>query len=370
MKKVALITLHRVTNFGSLLQTYATQTALTRLSCEVEVIDYVPRGLTFREAVFPGHHGSLPKKLVKLLPLLAVNAVQFRMTNRFLKKHIALSKRRYSSYGELLAAPPAADIYMSGSDQIWNTQNNNAPDDIMAYYLCFAPKGAPRLAYAGSFGKTELTPEEQATVGDWLSTYRTISVREDTALTLLESVGIRNGVHVVDPTLLLSAKEWLAFCGKKPPRSGYVFVYNLNRNRLAKELARRLAEEKGLRIVNFSDSLDFIGGARNRFGNTPQDFLNFLAHADYVVTDSFHGTAFSLNLEKQVFCVPAPRYNSRLESLLRKLSLLNTRLVHTVEEGLSAMETEIDYSTVTPQLEAFREASWSFLTEALSYDDE
>ncbi len=360
--KVAVITLHRVTNFGSLLQTYATQKSLEQLGCQVETIDFVPEGLTFFRSVWPKGHSTV-KRLIKLLPLTAVNLIQFSMSDRFLRQHIHLSKKRYGSFADLAKDCPQADVYLSGSDQVWNTQNSNPPADLGAYYLAFAGEHK-KVAYAGSFGKDDFSPEETATVTAWLKQYSALSVREDTALDTLRNFGL-DGVHVVDPTLLLNAQQWQDFCTKKAPEPGYVFIYNLNRNKILEQAAVALAKKKGLRVVNFADSLEFVKGAKNRFGNTPMDFINYISHADYVLTDSFHGTAFSLNFSRQVLSVPAPKYNCRLESILRMTGCEN-RMFTSVEEALEKAETPIDYTVVSQKLDAARQKSAEYLKEALT----
>lgn len=365
--KVEIITLHRITNFGSLLQTYATQTSIEKLGHDAEVMDFVPEGTSFKRACWPKNNVSLWKKLVKLPALLVINILEFREVNSFLKKYIHLSPRKYNCYQEILDHIPIADAYMSGSDQVWNTQNNNPSDDLKAYYLGFAPENKKRIAYAGSFGKNTFTPGEEAIIKEFIAKYDHISVREDDGLNILHRFGFDNGVHVVDPTLLLSGEDWKKFASvKKVPKHGYVFVYNLNRNGLIKEVAQAIAQEKGLRIINFADTFDFIKGAENRFGNTAEDFVNHIANADYVVTDSFHGTAFSLNLNRQVIVVKAPRYNSRIESILRLAGSLETRLVGSVQEGLNALAAPIDYQEVNPRMEAAREKSYEYLKNALS----
>lgn len=365
--KVVIITLHRITNFGSMLQTYATQTAIEKLGHEAEVLDFVPEGMSFKRANWPKNDVPAWKKLIKLPPLFAVNLIEYHDVNRFLRKYIHLSTKRYNCYQDIVAEIPIADAYLSGSDQVWNTQNNNPPEDLKAYYLGFAPEGKKRIAYAGSFGKNTFTPEEETIIKEYIAKYDHISVREDDGLKILHRFGFDNGVHVVDPTLLLRVEDWKKFASvKKAPKPGYVFVYNLNRNGLIKDVAKAIAKEKGLRIINFADTFDFIKGAKNRFGNTAEDFVNHMANADYVVTDSFHGTAFSLNLNRQVIVVKAPRYNSRIESILRVAGLLETRLVGTVEEGLNALTAPIDYQEVNPRIEAAREKSYEYLKNALS----
>lgn len=365
--KVEIITLHRITNFGSMLQTYATQTAIEKLGHKAEVLDFVPKGMSFKRANWPKNDVPIWKKLFKLLPLFAVNLMEYNDVSRFLRKYIHITPKCYHCYQEIMADIPVADAYISGSDQVWNTQNNNPPEDLKAYYLGFVPEGKKRIAYAGSFGKNTFTDEEERIIKEFVAKYDYISVREDDGLKILQRFGFDNGVHVVDPTLLLRGEEWRQFASeKKAPKPGYVFVYNLNRNGLIKEVAKAVAKEKGLRIINFADTFDFIKGAKNRFGNTAEDFVNHIANADYVVTDSFHGTAFSLNLNRQLIVVKAPRYNSRIESVLRVAGLIDTRLVGDVEEGLKAASTMIDYNDVNPRIEAERKKSYEYLKNALN----
>lgn len=360
--KVELITLHRVTNFGSLLQTYATQKSLEQLGYDAETIDFVPEGLTFFRSVWPKGHSTV-KRLIKFAPLVVCNLIQFSMSDRFLRKYIHLTPKRYGCFAQLEADCPEADVYLSGSDQVWNTQNSNPPADLGAYYLAFTGD-RKRVAYAGSFGKDDFSEEEKNMVTAWLKKYHALSVREDTALDTLHDFGLA-GTHVVDPTLLLSAQQWRDFCTKKKPKPGYVFIYNLNRNKILEQAAVALAKKKGLRVVNFADTFEFVKGAENRFGNDPLDFINYISNADYVLTDSFHGTAFSLNFSRQVLSVPAPKYNCRLESILR-MTGCEDRMFTSVAEALEKAEQTIDYSVVSEKLDAARKASLEYLKEALA----
>lgn len=359
--KISVITLHRVTNFGSLLQTYATQKSLEKLGHDAQIVDFVPEGLTFYRGVWPKGHSTL-KRLIKLLPLTFCNLIQYSMSDSFLRKYINLTDKRYGNYAQLASDVPEADVYLSGSDQVWNTQNSNPPADLGAYYLAFAGD-KKRIAYAGSFGKDDFSPEETAQVTGWLKNYSSISVREDTALDTLHRFGLE-GAHVVDPTLLLTPEDWRKLCTKKKPKPGYVFIYNLNRNKVLEQAAVAIAKKKGLRVVNFADTFEFVSGAENRFGNDPLDFLNYLSNADYVVTDSFHGTAFSLNFSKQFLSIPAPKYNCRLESILR-MTGCEDRMFTTVEEALEKIETPIDYTAAQEKLQSAREHSLQYLKEAL-----
>lgn len=367
--KIAVITLHHVRNYGSMLQTYATQKALTDMGHTVEIVDFIPQGLTLKTGIRTIASRSNPLiRFVRKASAAAVFAVQQLSMIRFLKKNTTLTKQIYHTYTELKNNPPVADVYISGSDQIWNTQNANLPEDILAYYLQFSPENAKRIAYASSIGKDSFSEEEQANVKGWLSSFCAIGVRESHGVELLKSIGVETATHVVDPTLLLDASQWMAFCNKKTaaPKKPYIFVYNLNRNPEIKRYAKRLAEKENLEIVNFASTLDFIRGAHNRLYNTAHDFLYYLYHAKYVVTDSFHGTAFSINFSKQFVTFTAPKFNSRIHSVLTLFGLQDRLLITAdADTDCTVAYTPIDHNEVSQKLTKEREKSKAFLFESL-----
>ena len=365
--RIAVITLHHVRNQGSLLQTYATQSFLNGAGYDCTVIDYIPVGLSLKKGIATIKKSGNPlKDAVRKCGAGIAFSLQQSMVRRFLRENVKLTERVYHTYKELADDPPVADVYISGSDQIWNTQNANDPDDIKGYYLRFAPAGRKRISYASSIGKDSFDGQEAKTVSKYLGDYGAISVREKQAVELLGSIGVKNAVHVVDPTLLLCAEEWKAFCKKnkgKKRKKPYIFVYNLNRNPHIKQMAVNLAKKENLDIVNFADTLDFIKGVDNALFNSPHDFLSYLASASYVLTDSFHGTAFSINMGKQFVVFPAPRFNSRIESLL-ELFDLSDRL-WTPEMGVDFIPERIDYERVENRLEEERQRCRQWLIEAI-----
>ena len=369
--KVSIITLHHVRNYGSLLQTFATQESVKRLGFQAEIIDYIPQGLTLKCGIRTiKNQGNPLKNFVRKTAATLVFSLQQRTMICFLKKNICLSKNAYYSYDDLLECPPVSDIYLAGSDQIWNTQNRNKDGDIKGYYLQFAPAGKKLVSYASSIGKDSFSAEESLDVKAYLEKFSAISVREDTAVDMLNHIGIQGAVHVLDPTMLISSDEWFAFMkknlkNKSASKKKFVFVYNLNRNPHVKAFACKLAEAKNLEIINFADTLDFMRGATNRLHNTVYDFLYYLFNAEYVVTDSFHGTAFSINLGKKFISFSAPRFNSRLESILKLFGLEN-RLLQTFSGNIDIADVEIDYDSVFEKLEEQRQRSFDYLSKALT----
>jgi len=367
--RIGVVTLHRVRNFGSLLQTYATNKTLTEINGENEVvfIDYFPRGLWLSTGIktIKGG-GNLVKRLVRKAGATYFFSKQQCMVNKFLKKNVKVTKKRYKSYKELEQTPPDFDVYVCGSDQIWNTQNANEKDDVKGYYLDFVPKGKTRVAYASSFGKTEFSDGEAEQVKGYLSKFDGISVRENVAVEMIRELGIDIAVHVVDPTLMLSKSDWVEFASKKKfnVKGDYVFVYNLNRNEEIVKTAKEIANKYNVPIINFADTFQNIKGAKNKSANTPYDFVNYILNAKVVLTDSFHATAFSLNLNKPFISFKAPRFNSRLESILQVAGLTD-RLVECKEQAESVLETKIDFDKVNYKLNEMRKTTKKFLTSHL-----
>ena len=369
--KADIITLHYVRNQGSLLQTYALQHFLESNGIENEVIDYVPAGLTLRKGIATIKRSGNPvKDIVRIFSAAGCFSTQQLMVKHFLKENVRLSKKQYHSYRELAEDPPVADVFISGSDQIWNTQNANEPDDVKGYYLYFVPEGKKRISYASSIGKDSFSPEEAEKVRAYLSRYQAVSVREKQAVELLTSIGVEHAVHVVDPTLLLTEDEWRAFCRiKKRPKHPYIFVYNLNRNQQIKEMAAALAKKKGLQIINFADTLDFIPGAKNLLFNSPHEFLYYLSNAEFVLTDSFHGTIFSINLGRQFITFPAPLFNSRIYSALEMFGLQNRLWDTCICPDSLKIPEPIDYAAVKPKLEQERSRCRKWLIDAIKNEE-
>ncbi len=361
--KIAVITLHHVRNIGSLLQTLATVRVLEDMGHTVEVIDYIPKGLTLLEGVRTIRKtGNIIKDLCRTCGAFLTFSDRQIITGQFLAGNVPLTKNTYRRYAELAAAPPDADLYLCGSDQIWNTQNSNEKDDIKAYYLCFVPAGKKKVSYSSSIGKTDFQEDEAKFVAEALRDFHAVSVRERHAVELLGSIGISPVTHVLDPTMLVTPEQWdrLLKIKLKKPGGGYIFVYNLNRNPKIKSFAQQLAKEKQLQIVNFTDALDFIKGAKNRMHNTPQDFLYYIKNAEYVLTDSFHGTVFSILFNKRFLTFSVQRFNSRIESLLEMFGLTQRYADHAAN-WQDALDSEIDYDRVNRVLDEQRKVSHNFL---------
>lgn len=367
--KVALITLHRVHNFGSALQTVATQRLLERHGASVEVIDY------WR----PSERDDIPSQIRHnfrrwdqniatraAFNLLRGNGLQRQSASfrSFLESYVNLTAREFHSERELEAHAPTADIYCVGSDQVWNDDYHVDGSD--PFYLKFAPSGARRISLASSFGKTHLTPAEMDYVDRYLPAFDALSVRESSAVGMLRERGL-SATHVVDPTLAEPPDTWRNLALEPNLDRPYVLVYQLHRSQDLSPLVnyvRRLGNLDVVTIRGYWEPRDPKGlGLTNV---SVQQFLGLFTRAAHVVTDSFHGTAFALNFGIPVNPVYPPNYGERIRSLLA-ITGTTDRAVTDVRNIQQSAFVDFDVDHVTRQLHAEREHINSFVAKALRF---
>ena len=187
-----------------------------------------------------------------------------------------------------------ADVFIVGSDQVWNPLFNNGRDP--SYFLQFGSLETKRVAYAASFGVSTLEEQDVKRMKEWLKSFSAISVRETTGLRLLTSIGILGAQHVVDPVFLLSPKDWnILIQDGTSPALDYVLVYNLGQvDESIKSCAQELARKHNLSILSIEDSTKIKYADKIVESAGPIEFVRYIKAARYVVTNSFHATAFSL----------------------------------------------------------------------------
>ena len=375
MKKVVIITIHYVDNFGSVLQTYATQHTFNKLGCSAQILDYIrenyryPYLLKETSQKYKKRQGLLyaqPFRSVLLFRWSLIYKKRERIFSKFRRKYFNLTKS-YHDYSDLMNCPPLADIYVTGSDQVWNNEYNGG--FLPEYFLSFAPKDSKKIAFSASFGKTQFDREDLEEMHPYLKEYDGISVREESGLGILKGVGCHNAIHVLDPTLMLSKEDWCralnisdSFLQKKSQK-GYVLLYQLNYNEKMKVFAERLAAENNLKLYIVS-AVYKIASQNAKILNylAPEEFVSCINGAAYVVTDSFHGTAFSLNFHKNVYVFNPPKYSTRISSIL-KLVGVEHRLV---EEEMDWMKyCPINFETVDAVFESERKKANEFIGKFL-----
>lgn len=338
--RVEILTIHFGINHGSVLQCYALSKTLSDLGAEVGVIDYVPaRYKMWNNVKIKYPEKSLPWKLAFLLASSLIRLPQKAVFRSYLKRHIALS-RRFSEPSELAASYQPADLYLVGSDQVWNSTYNGSEDK--SYLLGFAPKESVKASYAASIGKDELTEEEGLSIAEGVAPFAGVSVRESKAAEQLAAYGVEARVDL-DPVFFLDRERWCELAARKVRKEPYVLVYVIAQNyegmvRQAREIADMLRARLYVLSVR---PIRTPGVDRNYLFANPSDFLALFRDADFVVSNSFHGTAFSIIFRKR-FLTYVTKYNARIENILA-LTGLERRLVTDRFDEASVSE-EIDYS--------------------------
>lgn len=370
---VGIITLHDVANYGSCLQAYATQQTIMRLGWDSVIVDYhrpnnSPESLIrsfFKRRGFS--EKSIIVRAATLRPLCSAFREYYlrrgQVFERFRKRNLNLTSPYYSEE-ELEQRPPTADVYCTGSDQVWNSIWNGGFEKPL--FLEWVPAGMPRIAFSASIGREELDEWEKPLMKSALEQYSAISMREISGVRLLSELGLDGVSLVLDPTLTLVKEEWsqvATFPSDLPEE--YILSYQLNPNDSFVEYTRKLGEALGIPIIKICyRSVDRQRGAINLLTPEVTDFLGLFLGASYVVTDSFHATAFSLNFKKPFVSIAPSRFSTRIKSIL-ELTDMEDRLLDDYSD-IELMVAPIDFSRASSRLSDAREKTLTFLRNALS----
>ena len=364
--RISIITILDNQNIGTYLQAYALASVLQGKGAEVEYVDYRRKS----ESLVASSLSILKRKDSSIIHLLvsaayrfvSVGVGRFRLRS-FLKGKVRYSNCVYHNVKQLEKRPPLADVYMTGSDQVWNSVYNNGLDS--SFFLSYAPEGKKRIAYAASIGMDDFPESEKAGVKLLLGRYDGISVREQKAKEIIAGVGIDAVEVVLDPTLLLDRFKWslLADEASFEKSEPYVLVYSVedSKNALVEQCARNVANHINGKVYQVSSGWfrDRISCDRFFSFSTPQLFIKLFREADYVVVSSFHGTAFSVNMNKQFVSVAPQRYSSRMKSFLEMMDL-EDRIVYDDSSAILSLKS-IDYERINEKMDQMRSQSMSFL---------
>lgn len=369
--KVNIITYHRAKNYGAVLQSFALQRVFEELGCNAQVIDYYPEKYAFHKPGFLMKAARYSNKFKSnwifrlcycFLMYPSLRTAYYKL-DRFVKDNLKLTGKYYS-IEELKQNPPLADVYCTGSDQIWNTDFVWNKKIDKPYYLDFCDEGKNCISYASSFGKTELADWEKDETKRMLGKFKCLSVREESGVDILEGLGLK-AQAVLDPTLLLTKNQWKEIASERLVSENYLLLFQINPDRELLKHARKIAIAKRLKLVVVAGDLyDFIR-FRHMVVLLPkvEEWLSYFYYADSIITDSFHGTAFSINFEKD-FLVKTPMYSTRINNILQKVGLEN-RIIKNLN-NITIAEQKVSYEKATPRLMQERKQSIDWLKRALS----
>lgn len=364
--KVSFITRHAISNYGSLLQTIATQAVLQKLGYDSEVVDYIRRDEEYKSIakLLLQKNDKWNTSPFKKLVYLAIQSPEYYISGKkfeaFRKKHLILSPR-YTSLTELKQNPPEADIYLTGSDQVWGPIGSDSFDK--AYFMDFLPQGRKAVAYAGSFGKTAFSADTLEQYKSMLSKYDTLTVREQSAVQLLQKMGFQGAIQVLDPTLLITADEWSKLITENIHKN-YVLIYQLHSNPEMCAYAKTFAEKVNLPLIRITPTLhQILQGGKPKYLPAVSGFLGYIKNAAYMITDSFHGTAFAINFNTQFVTVVPHETGTRNQSIL-ELTGLTDRILKDYND-FHFIQQKINYTPVNTAVEKARKKSVQVLKEML-----
>ena len=348
--KIGIITIFGITNYGSALQAYALQKYISTLpNCKAELINYV-----YPNKFHKSKKGTLIKKIRNKAHVIKEILFNYKYQRKykfkqFGKKFHILSPQEYKSIEEIEKNPPLYDIYVTGSDQVWNIYSLKN-DPVM--YCSFAPSGAKKIAFGASMAIKKLPSEFIQSIQERLSTYSFIGGRESSGVNIINSLGLPNNIIIsetCDPTLLLSSEQYseIAQDSKLNIKGEFVLVYFLDY-----AFDPHPAIEKVIDTIKktFKIPIIVIGSSKihcaahfryiNNIG--PSDFVWLMEQATYIITSSFHGLMFSLIFRKPFTAIaPATTDNkdSRIEDVLKTTGLINRMITS------NSSEISIDIST-------------------------
>ncbi len=373
-------------NYGTSLQGFATIDKMSQMGAECEIIRYRKKR-TIAEIVntMPGliRSGAIQKffyRLHKKWDLLIhrqyrdTRAIRTKAVNAFKKKYFDSVSRFYYGYEDLQKGSLSYSAVMVGSDQVWG------PLSLYSrfYNLLFVDDSIPKFSYASSFGVSSIFEWQKKGVREYLSRMDYIGVREDRGKQIVEELSSREARVVLDPTMLLTKKEWESHIDEKRCVVGepYILCYVLGEREDVRKDIKSIREKLNTKIVNLPHidnyhKVDDGLGDIDMYDVDPFDFIRLIRDAEYVITDSFHGTVFSLLMHKKFLTYYRQKpqekgsTHSRIDSLLGSLGL-KSRIAKGSERLCETLLTDIDYEFVDNKLQEMRDDSLRFLEQCLS----
>lgn len=386
--KVAILTFHHAFNYGAELQCFALQYKLNALGYKAEVIyNFRPMNDEYQfieDTKFKAYFNQNKKLSLRTRVNRVCAGILVKISNIIFKERVTYRKQKFYGFHDQFTKLSSDKFYnfdmlynynwisyshfIVGSDQVWNylTTYSNEP-----YFLTFAPKDAKKISYAASLGHSKIPAEISHKYKLWLDSFDFISVREKDGKKIIESLTNKPVAHVLDPTLLLNKDEWISSLNiKKFENDKYILIYVLIHSPYAIKLAQQISKEQNLSIKLISHTnwsvYSFKKNIEVVYDCGPREFVELFYNASFIITNSFHGTAFAINMNKPFFS--CPRSNSmvisRFTSLLGTLGLSN-RLVPDGSPFPKNINEPIEYENVNKILMKERFNSVEFLKESL-----
>ena len=369
-----MLSFHESLSYGATLQCVALQRIIRQLGYEPEFIDFQRRKCTdannskqtvnFKERT----KDNLIKMAISVQGLLSKrNDINVsRAFEKFKSEHLVVGKHEFSSMKELYLYQNDYSTLVTGSDQVWNPFSKY----LRAYGLGFAGTNVNTVAYAASIGVSEIPEDRREYVREYVKNVKYISCREYEGAAALSKLLGRDIPAVLDPTLLLNKETWVSYASSQEKKERYVLCFFLGSLEYPRKIARKIARENRCKLYIIPGSpKDLLSPGDIVKGCGPKEFLNVFLNADFICTDSFHGTAFCVNLNKPFYSFCRRGYDEKTSYISRIRDLLETvhlqdRLVFP-DSAVGFRIEDIDFTAANNALDEERKKSMKFLTNAL-----
>lgn len=355
---------YKYSNYGSILQSYALQETLKSYTdCTPLILDYCPDNFLECDPLNPlnmaDHIEQAYAQQQIDLKTIAENEQKIR---HFIAANYNLSNRQYTSdtFNDSLQQEEL-DGYLCGSDAIWSIEYFKHFDK--AFYGDHPCMQGRTIAYAASFGETVFDDELRSQMLQRMKNFKAIGLRESTEFDVITKNTDVCVEQVLDPTLLLPAEKYQTIMSKRIIAEPYLLVYSRRQDSNMYDLAKKIAKEKELTIVNISLHTDADFDCNYQYCAGVEEFLSLIHYAEIVITNSLHGTIFSVLLQKNFLVFPRIHGDRKIDKFLTLLNLEDHKVVDTAQE--IPWQQPIDYKSVMPLLENYREKSINYLKYAL-----
>lgn len=330
--RIGIITIHNSTNYGACLQSWGLYKYLVDEGYDCEIIDlhrpahrdyvYSDKFVDYNGKCEAARTFTLKKFIRRYIIKKKTPDYMIRRNLKFdrFNSRIKLSKT-FHGIDELYAAPPLFDVYVTGSDQVWNPTQ---PFCIEPYFLTFVDNpNSKKISYGASIGIEKLTEREKNDFKHWLDSYNVISVRENEAKTLLESFVDKQIYQVADPTFLLGTEYWRSIAVKPKIEEPYILCFKLYNGNHLVNYAAEIGRQARMKVVVLPGGDDVQDCEIIRDAG-PEEFLGYIANAEMLISDSFHANVFGILLDTKnqwAYISPDNQRGSRIKTLFSTFGL-------------------------------------------------
>lgn len=356
--RIGILTFHNTINYGATLQAYALYRTICELTgYDVEVIDYLSECVSSQKMLEHMNKERQPKRLVHKVFGVPFIEQRLELFSSFIENNVTLSKPFYTR-DSLRDYSEYYDIVVTGSDQIFNMRLTH---NDTSFLLDFVSDGTKKIAYAASFGNYNIT-DFNRNYAAYLNRFTAVSLRERELTDLLHTDEGVPHEYVLDPTFLLSKEQWLSLVeSERIVDHKYILLFLISPNKELIQYAKKAARAEALPIVSIPFSMkDSLFTPNNVNACPPLDLIRLIRDSEMVLTNSYHGTILSINLNKEVRCL-CERINPRIEDILGELGLI---------QCLQNVDTEyqrvpIDFSSANKSIVSLRQNSIDYLQRTL-----